>query len=727
MISIIVTHKQELNYLSDCLESVAEQKYKDIETILVLDHTEDDVNPLIEKYGEDINIKVFELEDKTGVSAARNFGMEQATGEYIMFLDNDDYMLGESLQSMVDAMDDDTDIVYGQLKNTYYKREAYISGKAMEYKGEEELLGRLDFNDPINYCVERYRTLEKLTILGCLYRKKYWDDNNIKFNESQPYYADVEVVARVFSLTDKIKGTEGALYIKRNHNDKVNNPALSQYPKDDTMPYYICAYKDGVALATNKRVQDAIKLILARYISKWLPRKYRGSADDKWRNEYYEELKNLAVDIDKRIIRKSDLYHSSKVFLYKFIKGDEKTNQKAMRRVLIKRKIKKMIVDKRVRNKTITLQLFTKLPQKENWIVFQSFMGRNYSGQPKYIYQYLQKHYGDKYKFIWIVDRKGIVIDGKHVTCKRWGLRFYYYLNRSKYWVFNMRQPISIPKRDTTVLLATWHGTPLKRLVFDMEENYSATPEYKSLVYRQTREWNYMLSDNPYSTEKFQKCFLVDREQILESGYPANDPMYAPDREERAAAIKKKLGIDPNKKVLLYAPTWRDDNWIGEGGQYSFDLELDINRLEKEFGDEYILLLRLHYFVVEHLDMSKYGDFTVDVSSYSDVTDLYLISDMLMTDYSSVFFDYANLKRPVIFFMYDLENYRDVLHGFYLDINKDLPGPILQTNDEVVDAIKNIDKIQEEYKERYEEFYDRFCCLDDGHASQRVVETVFGK
>ena len=177
-------------------------------------------------------------------------------------------------------------------------------------------------------------------------------------------------------------------------------------------------------------------------------------------------------------------------------------------------------------------------------------------------------------------------------------------------------------------------------------------------------------------------------------------------------------------QVSLYAPTWRDDQFY-EAGQYGFELDLDVNRLQEEFGDEYVLLLRLHYFIVDQLDLSKYGDFTVDGSSYDDITDLYLISDMLITDYSSVFFDYANLKRPVLYYTYDLDKYRDVLRGFYLDMEKDLPGPLLLTNDEVVDAIKNIDKIKEQYKDRYEEFYNRFCCVDDGHAAQRVVEKVF--
>ena len=156
------------------------------------------------------------------------------------------------------------------------------------------------------------------------------------------------------------------------------------------------------------------------------------------------------------------------------------------------------------------------------------------------------------------------------------------------------------------------------------------------------------------------------------------------------------------------------------------NLTKPLDRLKKEFSDEYVVLLRMHYWIVDQLDLSKYPGFVYNGSDYDDITELYMISDICMTDYSSVFFDYANLKRPILYYMYDLEKYRDVLRGFYLDIEKELPGPILQTNDEVIDAIKNIDKVNEEYKDKYQEFYNRFCCIDDGNAAKRVCEKVFG-
>ncbi len=725
MISIIVTFKMDLKYLRDCLESIAVQEYHDIETILVSDHTTEDITALAQEYEQKINLSVYELEDgKTGVSAARNLGLEKASGEYLMFLDSDDFILDGTLKSFMDVMEEDTDIVYAQLRNTRGTREAYIEGRAEPFKGEDEVLEALDFNDYFNYCIERYKVLEKLTILACLYRASLWKENGIRFDDALIFYADVAVMAQVFSKAENIKGAEGAVYIKRHHNDKVNNPSLLQYPKDETMSYYIKAYKEAIAVVEDEKIEKHLNLVLAKFISRLFPKKYRGSEDDKWRGEYYDQLLEISQTIDKKYIKKSDMFRRNKKYVFAFMKGDRSKIGKISNRLLAKRKMNRILTDKRFRNKTITLYFFNKMSLKKNWVVFESFMGRNYSGQPKYIYQYMQEHCGDKYRYIWIVDKRGIKIGGNCKKVKRWSLRYFYYMNRSKYWVLNMRQPLSVIRREETVMLQTWHGTPLKKLAFDLENIHSYTPKYKENVFKQTRGWDYMLSDNPYSSKCFTSAYMLEDGQILEAGYPANDPMYAEDKEQRAAQIRQKLGIPADKKVILYAPTWRDDQFI-DTGEYGFELDLDVKKLQAEFSDRYVLLMRLHYLVVEHLDMKQYGDFTIDVCNYDDITDLYLVTDLLITDYSSVFFDFANLKRPMLFYMYDLENYRDNLHGFYLNIEESLPGPILQTNEEVCEAIRDIENIQEAYAEKYQKFYDEFCCLDDGHAAERVVDTVF--
>jgi CDP-glycerol glycerophosphotransferase len=272
--------------------------------------------------------------------------------------------------------------------------------------------------------------------------------------------------------------------------------------------------------------------------------------------------------------------------------------------------------------------------------------------------------------------------------------------------------------------LECWHGTPLKRLVFDQEEVASADPRYKSRFYKHTLDWDYLISPNPFSTGAFQSAFRVPKEKIIETGYPRNDVLYKGNTPENIASIKERLGIPKDKKVILYAPTWRDDDYV-ESGKYNFKLPLDLEDMRNKLSDEYVVVLRMHYYIASQMDVSEYEGFAFDESSYSDISDLYLISDILITDYSSVFFDYGNLKRPVLFFTYDLEKYRDMLRGFYLDIEKDVPGPLLYTSDEVTDAILNIDEISEKYADRYDTFYERFCSVDDGNAAKRVCEIVF--
>ncbi len=139
----------------------------------------------------------------------------------------------------------------------------------------------------------------------------------------------------------------------------------------------------------------------------------------------------------------------------------------------------------------------------------------------------------------------------------------------------------------------------------------------------------------------------------------------------------------------------------------------------------YVILLRTHYFIADSLDVSSFQGFAYNLSKYDDISELYLISDILITDYSSVFFDYANLRRPMLFFTYDLENYRDVLRGFYFDIEELVPGPLLYHTEEIIDAVHRIDEVSREYSQRYDEFYRRFCEWEDGHAAEKVVKSVF--
>lgn len=401
-----------------------------------------------------------------------------------------------------------------------------------------------------------------------------------------------------------------------------------------------------------------------------------------------------------------------------------------MQLVTVNEEVKIVLLSKRQRKllKVVYKKIFQFVSlflRKKNLIMFESFLGKQYSCNPRAIYEYMKEHHPE-YQLYWSVDprfEKGFIDKGIPYA-RRFSIKWLFLMARAKFWVVNSRMPLWIPKPKGTIYLQTWHGTPLKKLAQDMKEVLmpgTTTEKYKQNFYNESRNWDYLISPNGYSTEIFKRAFSFNKEMI-ESGYPRNDMLYREDHDEIGKEIKRKLDLPEDKKVILYAPTWRDNQFYSKG-RYKLDLQLDLAKLKEELGNDYIIILRMHYLVAENFDLETYKGFAYDFSTHEDISELYLISDLLITDYSSVFFDYANLKRPMIFFTYDIDEYKEDIRGFYFDFEKEAPGPLVITSDEVIEAIKNL-SVDNGFNE---EFYNRFCYLEDGHAAERVVNEVILK
>lgn len=387
----------------------------------------------------------------------------------------------------------------------------------------------------------------------------------------------------------------------------------------------------------------------------------------------------------------------------------------------MKKKLKKRL--QKVYKKLFKL-LAIILPKNQKLIIFESFLGKQYSDNPRAIYEYLRSHYPD-YSMYWSIDKRKIwqFKDRDIKIIPRFSVKWLFLMTRAKYWVTNCRLPLWVSKSGQTIYVQTWHGTPLKKLGLDIEQIHmpgTNTKKYKRNFKKEAAKWDYLISPNGYSTEIFRQAFDF-KKKVIESGYPRNDFLIQSNNAVESAKIKNACGLPIDKKVILYAPTWRDNQFYAKG-RYKFDLQLDLDTLKKELGNEYVILLRLHYLVSENLDLSGLEGFAFDVSSYGDIRDLYLISDVLVTDYSSVFFDYANLKRPMIFFVHDIEEYRDQLRGFYFDFEKEAPGPLVRTTEEVISEVRSIE--QSEFTPS-EDFYKKFCHLETGKASEQVVKEIF--
>lgn len=365
------------------------------------------------------------------------------------------------------------------------------------------------------------------------------------------------------------------------------------------------------------------------------------------------------------------------------------------------------------------------LPVKKNVIFFESNVGRNYTGNPKAIYENMVAEGLDKsYLCVYSLENPETKVPGNVKKVKRLRLAYFYYMAIAGIWISDSRFPEFIRKRKQTKYIQTWHGTPLKKLALDMEsihmDGESSLEEYKEKFRKNSHTWDYLISQNRFSTDVFTRCFDFHKE-MLEYGYPRNDVLFLKNTEDQIIKLKKKYGIPTGKKVILYAPTWRDNEFYGNN-RYKFNQALDYVKLKKALSKDYVFLVKCHYLVQDAIDWTPYKGFVYSFDSKIDIADLYLVSDYMITDYSSVMFDFSILKRPMFFFAYDLKEYKDELRGFYFDYFSEIPGPISQTTDELISRILNYK--EDEWKEKYEAFSDKFNTFDQGNAAKQVIELI---
>ncbi|QDP96562.1 hypothetical protein FOE78_12175 [Microlunatus elymi] len=365
-----------------------------------------------------------------------------------------------------------------------------------------------------------------------------------------------------------------------------------------------------------------------------------------------------------------------------------------------------------------------RLPRKQT-VMFECDRGAHFGDAPRYIYERLiERDHG--LKIFWSNNTTQRFPDPNTTKIKRHSPRYYWELSRARYWVNNQNFPGDLSKPRRTRFLQTWHGTPLKRMQHDVPHMLSRDPGYQERAARLTSYWDVLLSSGPYATECFRSAFRYEG-PILEVGYPRNDPFFWGDAATRAQEVRSRLGLgSDSRKILLYAPTFRDDE--RKGVHWKHKIELDLDRLVREFGDEYVVVVRFHQLVRQSMTKLKLSrdDVLIDGSTYPDIQELLLATDVLITDYSSIFFDFALLRRPILFFAYDIEKYEKDLRGFYLDLAESAPGPVLRTNDELFSALSDLEGLTAEYADRLADFARRYGPASDGGASDRVIDAFFG-
>jgi CDP-glycerol glycerophosphotransferase len=354
-------------------------------------------------------------------------------------------------------------------------------------------------------------------------------------------------------------------------------------------------------------------------------------------------------------------------------------------------------------------------------VLYEAYFGKQFSDSPRAIFEELVSR-GAPYTHAVVVRDQQVTVPAPARRVALWSQEYYEMLARARYVVSNTHLPRWFERAPSQTILQTWHGIGTKKVGLDIDNIRFANRTYHEQVKREAPNWDYLISPNRFASPILRRAFDYSG-PLLETGAPRNDIFYSPEVSALRAVIRSRIGIDEGRRVVLYAPTWRDNQYAS--GYYRLKLGLDLAEVARKLGEEHVVLFRKHSNVVDKLPANVQSAGVVDVSDYPDVQHLLLIADVLVTDYSTLMFDFANTRRPMLFYTYDLENYRDHLRGFYLDFEAEVPGPLIRDEATLIESLIDAESVRAGYEDRYRRFLDRFCPWDDGNAASRVVDVVF--
>ena len=359
---------------------------------------------------------------------------------------------------------------------------------------------------------------------------------------------------------------------------------------------------------------------------------------------------------------------------------------------------------------------FRLFPIENDKIVFESFFGKGYGDNPKYIAENLLKNTTMPLKIVWLI--KGEPCDDfpKMVqTVKRGSFKELYHLSTAKVWVDNSRKHFGVRKRKNQYYMQTWHGSVYFKQI---ESDAKLSIWYRTSAKRDSKMADVLLSSSRWQTEQYRRCFWYTG-TILEIGMPRND--FLAGRMKEGVAVKKKVydyfQIDCDKKIVLYAPTFRGD---GNLDAYDIDYQKLMAALQKYWNGKWIVLVRLHPNIAGESSLVEYGEGVFNASLYSDMNELLLASELLITDYSSCLFDAVYIEKASIIYASDIEEYNNK-RGFTLPLSA-APVLIARNNMELEDRIKRF--VMSTYIKKCQKFSDEYGIIHRSDASKRAADWI---
>lgn len=365
---------------------------------------------------------------------------------------------------------------------------------------------------------------------------------------------------------------------------------------------------------------------------------------------------------------------------------------------------------------TAVYPAYRRLPVDPSLVLIESNLGRTTWDSPRYIAEeYRSRH--PEVTILMAVDGDGGQLPDYIRPVRRWGREYMKALATAGILIENQSFPAFFRKRPEQTYLQTWHGIPLKTMGLDEPATRLKPKATPADIRHVSEQWDGLISPGPYFEETFVPAYDY-RGPLVQWGSPRNDVLVtqAGDRE----AARHRLGIDTDRTIVLFAPTFRSES-LGQSGRVA-RLDFDFAAWAESLGDSCLLLVRAHYLNRVTLPRALAGR-VVDASSVENVNDLYLASDVLITDYSSVMFDYATLDRPIVLYTPDLESYVNSERGTYFDLRKNRPGPLVEDMPTLIETVASMAAAPEDFVgPEYQVFKDRYCGREDGAAAVRAVD-----
>ena len=355
------------------------------------------------------------------------------------------------------------------------------------------------------------------------------------------------------------------------------------------------------------------------------------------------------------------------------------------------------------------------IPVKSNSMIFVSLSGRNFDDSPKAIYdEVCSRKEFNEWKLIWAFKEPNEIDIPRGKKIKFGDLHYWLTLLSTKVWIDNggIDSGLNI-NRKRNIIVRTWHGSAIK---YAEEKNNPVLQRFRH--HQKIDNRSIRCAQNDLDIQVYTEYFRASADCFLKCGLPRNDCLLQYSKSE-ICAIRDKLEIPTDKKIILYMPTWRD--YIkDEGRKLSEHPPINIERWREQLGKEYVFLFRGHYSFARVLKLAD-SDFVKNVSGYQPLSDLYAIADIMISDYSSAFYDFSALCRPIRCYAYDFDEY-NAERGLSIDLEKELPCQVSRTEKDLLESIVNMDfsddcKKTEQFKNKYMKYFK-------GNASSTVVDEI---